>query len=259
MPDSGNIVLLGFLSSFCASLGTTVGSLGALFISRLSRRLEDCLLSVAAGIMLAATVFALLLPALEYANDNHAETLAVFVVSVALLLGAIVLYGIHQLVPHEHFKAGREGGSADIGRIWLFVIAITLHNFPEGMAVGVGYAGGEVANGLSLALGIGLQNMPEGLAVAIALLSIGYSRVRAVTFSMLTGMVEPVGGLLGAIAVSSATAIMPWALAFAAGAMLFVISDEIIPETHNGGNQNLATFSLLLGFVLMMVLDSLIV
>ena len=162
-------------------------------------------------------------------------------------------------MPHEHFQLGREGGEAtELSRIWLFVIAITLHNFPEGMAVGVGFAGGELSNGLPLTLGIGLQNIPEGLAVSVALLSVGYEKTQAALFAALTGLVEPIGGLLGAVAVSSAAALMPWALAFSAGAMLFIISDEIIPETHSAGNKNLATFSLLGGFVIMMILDAVI-
>ncbi len=259
MVEASNVIVLGFVASLCASAGTAVGSLGVLFISSLSRKLEDGLLSVAAGIMLAATFFSLLLPGLEYAGMQHGEVLSVGIVSAGLLLGAVTLFSIHQHVPHEHFQRGREGGEAtELSRIWLFVIAITLHNIPEGMAVGAGFAGGELSNGLPLTLGIGLQNIPEGLAVSVALLSIGYKKTQAALFATLTGFVEPIGGLLGAVAVSSAAALMPWALAFSAGAMLFIISHEIIPETHSANNKNLATFSLLGGFVIMMVLDAVI-
>lgn len=259
MVETSNVIVLGFVASLCASAGTAVGSLGVLFISHLSRKLEDVLLSVAAGIMLAATVFSLLLPGLEYAGAQYDEMLSAGIVSMGLLLGAATLFAIHQHVPHEHFQLGREGKEAtELSRIWLFVIAITLHNFPEGMAVGVGFAGGELSNGLPLALGIGLQNIPEGLAVSTALLSVGYEKKQSVLVGMLSGLVEPVGGLLGAIAVSSAAALMPWALAFSAGAMLFIISDEIIPETHSADNKSLSTFSLLGGFVVMMVLDTVI-
>ena len=252
-----NIVLMGVTASFCASLGTAFGSLGVLFIRKLSRKMEDGLLSLAAGIMLAATFFSLLLPALEHASvDYQSDILSALAVGAGTLLGAGTLFYIHQRAPHEHFITGRGGAShSHLSRIWLFVIAITLHNFPEGLAVGVGFAGGEVQNGTSLALGIGLQNIPEGLAVAVALLSVGYSPWRCALVGIASGLVEPVGGLLGAIAVSGASVFMPWALAFAAGAMLFIISDEIIPETHQNGNQNLATFSLLIGFVIMMILD----
>ena len=160
-------------------------------------------------------------------------------------------------MPHEHFVLGKEGPETDrIARIWLFVMAITLHNFPEGMAVGVGFAGGEVSNGVTLAVGIGLQNVPEGFAVALSLISIGYSRSHAFWVATLTGLVEPVGGAMGAAAVSLAEPLMPIILGMAAGAMLFVISDEIIPETHRRGYENVATFSLLGGFVVMMFLDT---
>ena len=259
MVETSNVIVLGFVASLCASIGTTVGSLGVLFISGLSRKLEDGLLSVAAGIMLAATFFSLLLPGLEYAGMQHGELLSVGIVSSGVLFGAVTLFAIHQNVPHEHFQLGREGAEAiQLSRIWLFVIAITLHNFPEGMAVGVGFAGGELSNGLPLALGIGLQNIPEGLAVSVALLSVGYGKKQSALVGALSGLVEPIGGLLGAVAVSSAAALMPWALAFSAGAMLFIISGEIIPETHSADNKNLATFSLLGGFVIMMVLDTVI-
>ncbi|QJR80461.1 ZIP family metal transporter [Alteromonas pelagimontana] len=255
--EASSVILMGFTASLCASMGTTVGSLGVLTIRHLSRRMEDGLLSLAAGIMLAATFFSLLLPALDHATaDYNSEMLSAFVVALGVLLGAGTLFFIHQRTPHEHFKTGREGASASrLSRIWLFVIAITLHNFPEGLAVGVGFAGGEITNGISLAVGIGLQNIPEGLAVSVALLSVGYSPMRSAMIGIASGLVEPVGGLVGAVAVSTMAAFMPWALAFAAGAMLFIISDEIIPETHQNGNQNLATFSLLFGFVIMMILD----
>ena len=140
--------------------------------------------------------------------------------------------------------------------LWLFVIAITLHNFPEGMAVGVGFAGGDINNGIALATGIGMQNIPEGLAVAASLLAIRYTRMQAFLVACLTGLVEPIGGLVGSVAVAVAEPLMPWTLGFAAGAMLFIISDEIIPETHRGGYQTLATFSMLGGFSVMMFLDA---
>lgn len=258
--EASQIVWAGFIASACASLGTAFGSLGVFLISQLSRRLEDGLLSLAAGIMLAATFFSLLLPSIEYASVYYdGDVYGAGIAAAGLLIGAFLLFFIHQTVPHEHFVTGREGASqTEMARIWLFVLAITLHNFPEGLAVGVGFAGGEVSNGVTLALGIGLQNVPEGLAVAVALLSVGYSQGRAALIGIGSGLVEPVGGLIGALAVSSAKVFMPWALAFSAGAMLFIISDEIIPETHQNGNQNVATFSLLVGFVVMMILDVLL-
>ena len=252
------VISLGALASLLAGLGTGVGSLGAFFLRRLSPRLEDAMLSAAAGIMLAASFFLLLLPGIEYGERYFdGRSLPVLVVISGLLIGAIVLELINRHVPHEHFIAGREGPeAAAINRIWLFIIAITLHNFPEGMAVGVGFAGGNIENGIALATGIGLQNIPEGLAVSMSLLAVGYSQLRAFTIGTLTGLAEPIGGLLGAAAVAIAGPLMPWTLGFAAGAMLFIISDEIIPETHRRGYETLATFSLLTGFAVMMFLDA---
>ena len=218
-------------------------------------------LSLAAGIMLAAAFFSLLEPGIAYAEARtHSKASAVAIVGIGLLSGAYVLYLIHRYAPHEHFLSGREGPDApQLKRIWLFIIAITLHNVPEGMTVGIGFAGGDIANGISLAIGIGLQNIPEGLAVAASLLVINYRKTQAFGVAFLTGLVEPVGGLLGSAAVALIQALMPWALGFAAGAMLFVISDEIIPETHRGDYRARATFALLTGFVIMMFLDTTLV
>ncbi|MDX1515601.1 MAG: ZIP family metal transporter [Woeseiaceae bacterium] len=229
-------------------------------IRRLSPKLEDGLLSGAAGVMLAAAVFSLLLPALEYAELQYGSNeTAVLLASAGLMIGAATLWLIHRYSPHEHFLVGPEGPKAkNLGRIWLFVIAITLHNFPEGMAVGVGFAGGDIENGVTLMAGIGFQNIPEGLAVSVSLMTVGYSRRQAFLIGLLSGLVEPVGGLFGSVAVSVAAVLIPWSLAFAAGAMLFIISDEIIPETHRRGFENLATFSLLAGFCVMLLLDALL-
>lgn len=258
MIAASNVIWLGFSASLLAGLATGLGAAGVLLIRRLSQKLEDALLSAAAGIMLAAAFFSLLLPAIDYAEVIYASRqLAVGCAIGGLLAGALALSLVHRFAPHEHFIAGREGPDRSaLSRIWLFVIAITLHNFPEGMAVGVGFAGGDTSNGRALATGIGIQNIPEGLAVAVSLLSVGYSRWSAFGVGLLTGLAEPVGGLFGALAVSLAEPLMPWALSFAAGAMLFIISDEIIPETHRGGYQTLATFSLLGGFAVMMYLDA---
>ncbi|UCH09261.1 MAG: ZIP family metal transporter [Fidelibacterota bacterium] len=257
MQDSTQLIWIGGLASLIAGLGTGVGALGIFLLRGLSPKIEDMLLSAAAGIMLAASFFSLLLPAIEIAGEQADNRfVAVLIVIGGLLLGAVLLWLIHRFLPHEHFIAGAEGPAAPaLRRIWLFIIAITLHNFPEGMAVGVGFAGGNMANGISLATGIGLQNIPEGLAVAVSLMAVDTPRGRAFLVALLTGLVEPVGGLLGSAAVGLAAPLMPWTLAFAAGAMLFIISDEIIPETHRGGYEQQATFALLVGFIIMMFLD----
>jgi ZIP family zinc transporter len=253
-----SIIWYGFLASMASGMMTGVGAAGVFFVTRLSPKLEDGLLSAAAGIMLAATFFSLLLPAIEHGEILFSGTVAAVAVVIAgLLLGGVVLYLMNRYAPHEHFLTGHEGPDTKVlSRIWLFVIAITIHNFPEGMAVGVGFAGDNVSNGVTLALGIGIQNVPEGLAVAVALLAARYSKLKAFMVGFLTGLVEPVGGLFGAVAVVAAEPLMPLTLGFAAGAMLYVISDEIIPETHRRGFEDVATFSLMGGFALMMFLDA---
>lgn len=251
-------IILGLMGSLCAGLATGIGALGIFAVRRVDGITETLLLSAAAGVMLAATFFSLLLPGIEYARTLfESPSMSVLIVIGGLLMGALVLSGIHRFAPHEHFIIGHEGpDSGRLGRIWLFVIAITLHNFPEGMAVGTGFAGGDRANGFALATGIGLQNIPEGLAVAGSLLAVNYSKGRAFWLAFLTGLVEPVGGLVGSLAVSVALPLMPWALGFAAGAMLFVISDEIIPETHRDRDKGYATWALVGGFCVMMYLDA---
>lgn len=245
-----NLILLGFLASLAAGLATGVGALPVLFVKRPSKRYLDLMLGFAAGVMLAATAFSLLIPAIE---DGGA-----WVAVGGLLFGALILHLIDRFIPHEHFIRGHEGPSSRLRKIWLFVIAITIHNFPEGLAVGVGFGGGALGPAIALAIGIGLQNMPEGLAVALPLVGEGYSRHRALFYATLTGLVEPIGGLIGVALVLIARPLLPWGLAFAAGAMLFVISDEIIPESHRNGHERLATFGVMIGFAVMMLLDVLL-
>lgn len=251
------VVAIGGVASLAAGLATGIGALPLLFLKpERARRHEAVQLGFAAGVMLAATSFSLILPAIDHASLARGDVGAAFVVAVGLLIGAVALYAVHRVAPHRHFVKGREG--ADIGhldRLWLFVIAITLHNFPEGMAVGVGFGGGDLGNGLPLAIGIGLQNVPEGLAVGAAMMSQGYGRGTAMRVATLTGLVEPVGGLIGAGLVGIALPLLPWGLAFAAGAMLFIISGEIIPETHREGHTVGATFAVIVGFACMMLLD----
>ena len=242
-------ILLGALASLAAGLATGAGALPVLFTTKISDKLLDIMLGFSAGVMLAATSFSLIVPAI----DLGGHWVAVF----GIILGASVLHLIDRSIPHFHPILGIEGPPSKLSRVWLFVIAITIHNFPEGLAVGVSFGSGNVAAGLVVAMAIGLQNMPEGLAVALPLLREGYSRRKSLWYGTLTGLVEPIGGLLGAALVSIFHPILPWALAFAAGAMLFVVSDEMIPESHRKGFEREATFGLIVGFVIMMLLDSL--
>jgi len=239
----------GIIASLGAGLATGAGALPVLFTRRVSDRLMDGMLGFAAGVMLAATSFSLIIPALRMSG--------VAVVSIGLIIGGIFLYLADRLTPHLHFVSGAEGPSSRLRRIWLFILAITLHNFPEGLAVGVGFGSGDVRAGIALAIAIGLQNMPEGLAVALPLIRERYSHNRALGYATITGLVEPIGGILGVVAVSFARPILPLALTFAAGAMLYVISDEIIPETHSRGYEKEATAGVIIGFVLMLILDNL--
>jgi zinc transporter, ZIP family len=251
------LILTGVGASLAAGLLTGAGALPVFVVRRVSEGLQDAMLGFAAGVMMAASVFSLIVPALEAAQRGHGSTsIGALVVVAGVLLGGLALWVVNERVPHEHFILGREGPPSEgLRRIWLFVIAITLHNFPEGLAVGVAFGSGELGSATALAIGIGLQNIPEGLAVAVALLTLGYSRAQAVAVATATGLVEPVGGLIGVVAVTLVEPLLPWGLAFAAGAMIFVISDEIIPETHRHNHQNQATGGLMVGFVLMMFLD----
>jgi ZIP family zinc transporter len=249
-------VYLGLIGSFIAGMGTGVGAIPVLIVRQISQRIQGIMLGFGAGVMLAATSFSLIVPSLESATrQTNNNTLSALIVVAGILLGGAFLLYSHQYFPHEHFIKGPEGNYQNLKRIWLFVIAIAIHNFPEGLAVGVGFGGEYVANGTALAIGIGLQNIPEGFVVAIALLAEKYSRLTAFSIALLTGLVEPVGGLIGAGVVSIAQPILPWAMAFAAGAMLFVISDEIIPESHSLGLEKEATLGVMVGFVVMMFLD----
>lgn len=255
----GSTLAYGVLGSLAAGLCTGLGGIPILLRARWSDRARVLMLAVAAGVMLGATVFSLLLPALEIVRERGgSDAEAVLIASAGLLLGAIGIWALHSVTPHEHFDRRREGPKVlQLGRHWLLIIAITLHNLPEGMSVGVAF-GPDPASGMAVAIGIGLQNVPEGLAVAAALVSDGASRARAFLTALATGLVEPIGGLIGAAAVSLSEALLPWGLAFSAGAMLFVISGEVIPETHHEGFERPATFSLVLGFIVMMMLDVLL-
>ncbi len=249
-----NMIAMGALASVATGFATGVGAIPIFFTSKVSHKYLDGMLGFAAGVMLAATCFSLIIPSIEYGGGNLR---GVLITSAGIISGGIFLDLIDKYSPHEHllFNDRLEGPSSSLAKVWLFIIAITIHNFPEGLAVGVGFGSGNVSDGISLAIGIGLQNMPEGLAVALALIRENYTPKKAFLIALLTGLVEPIGGLLGAGLVNIAQPLMPFILALAAGAMLFVISDEIIPETHEHGFERIATYGLLIGFVVMMIMD----
>lgn len=249
-------ILIGFIASLAAGLATFVGALPILLVPAITQRAEGVLLGFGGGVMLAASAFSLILPGTEAAlAQGYPKAGAALIMVVGILFGAWCLNFIHAHFPHEHFFKEEKVNSGSLKRIWLFIAAITLHNFPEGLAVGVSFGSGNIAEGLPTALGIGLQNIPEGLVVAVALLGQGYSVAYALWVSLLTGLVEPLGGLVGAGIVTIGNFILPWGMAFAAGAMLFVISDEIIPESHRKGFEKEGTIGIMVGFVIMMFLD----
>ncbi|HQT00610.1 MAG: hypothetical protein B7Y26_00795 [Hydrogenophilales bacterium 16-64-46] len=247
--------LLGGLAGFAA---TALGALPALLLRNLSSRTEDTLLGLAAGMMLAASSFSLILPGLAAGEEiSGSRALGAAVVVVGLALGALLMLGLDQFTPHEHTHGGPCGAGCErIGRVWLFVFAIALHNLPEGMAIGVAFSQGDMDVGLPLASAIALQDIPEGLAVAMALKAAGLSPLRAVGIAAASGLMEPVGALLGVGLASGLALAYPIGLGLAAGAMIFVVSHEVIPETHRNGHQTPATLGLMAGFAVMMVLDT---
>ncbi|QTA38589.1 ZIP family metal transporter [Thermosipho ferrireducens] len=234
-----------FLSS-AAGLATSLGAIPFLiFKKHINEKFIDALLGMAAGIMLAASAFSLIAPAIEMGG------LIRFL--IGFFLGAVLVDLMDKYSPHEHFLKGHEGMDIKrLSKIWLFVIAITIHNLPEGMAVGVSAFSDQAYN---IAFAIGAQNIPEGAAVAAALINTGYKPMTAFLISFLTGVVEILGGILGAGIVSISQAILPYMMAFAGGAMIFIISDEVIPETHLRGNERLSTYFLVIGFFIMSALD----
>jgi ZIP family zinc transporter len=242
------------VASMVAGAGaTTLGALPVLAFRHTSERTRAALSGFGAGVMLAASVFSLLVPALE----QRPGLLGAVVVGVALLAGAGFVSILNALIPHEHFLKGREGRDLHrLKRTWLFVLAITLHNFPEGLAVGVGVGSGTDSVRLPITIGIGLQNAPEGFVVAASLAREGYALRTALFVAFLSGLVEPIGAAIGFGALGLAERLLPIALAASAGAMLYVISDEVIPESHSGPHAGAATAGTLIGFVTMMILDT---
>lgn len=241
------------LGGLMAASATALGAAPVLFMRRIGAGTQGLLLGFGAGVMLAASIFSLLLPGFDAAIARGAtETGATLVVASGLAIGAALLLALDRALPHTHAP----GQSRSVTAVWLFVFAIAVHNIPEGLAIGV--AAGDAGSGNAVATGISLQNVPEGLIVAIALASAGYGRVFSFAIAVLSGLVEPLAAIMGSLMVTASAALLPWGLAAAAGAMLFVVSHEIIPESHRRGHETLATAGLMTGFVIMMMLDTML-
>jgi ZIP family zinc transporter len=262
-----NLPVVG--QALCATLFTyavtALGSSTVFFFKSINQKVLDGMLGFAAGVMIAASFFSLLSPAIEMAEATHAlgKGLPSWAVAASgFVLGGVFLRLADRLLPHHHVGAAEdEGLKTSWSRSLLLVLAITLHNIPEGLAVGVGFGaaslnpGAGLAGALSLAFGIGLQNFPEGAAVSIPLRRDGMSRLKSFWIGQASGIVEPAAGVLGAVLVLSMQAILPYTLGFAAGAMIFVVAEELIPEAYRTGNDHIATAGIILGFALMMMRD----
>lgn len=234
---------------------TVIGALLGFVFKHISHRFSDIVLSFAAGVMLAAAVIGLILPSLDYGG-----ALALPVTVAGVFAGALCLNLLDRLVPHLHRLAGVDqethpDRTAQVNKVLLFVTAIAIHNLPEGIAAGVSFGAGNLAEAFTVAGGIALQNIPEGMVIIGPMLAAGISQKRTFLCALATGIVEVFGTLLGYFAVSLSSAILPFALAFAGGTMLYVISDEMIPETHAHGNERGSTYALLAGFCLMLATD----
>ncbi len=247
---------LDILTALGVGGATVVGALVGFVFKTLSRKFSDIVLSFAAGVMLAAAVLGLILPSLDYGG-----TYGLLITVAGIFTGAVCLNLIDKLVPHLHGLVGvdpEQHRNADLNKVLLFVAAIAIHNLPEGIAAGVGFGAGDATQALIIAGGIALQNIPEGMVIIGPMLAAGVSPGRTFFCAMMTGLVEVLGTLIGFLAVSVASAILPFALSFAGGTMLYVISDEMIPETHAHGHQRGATYALLFGFCVMLVTDVLL-
>lgn len=247
-----SIVLLTALGVGGATL---IGALIGFGFKNISHKFSDIILSFAAGVMLCAAVFGLIMPSLE-----HGGKFGIFVTIAGIFAGAYVLNLMDKLVPHLHNISdtkpeNHSGNSEKLGKVLLFVMAIAIHNLPEGIAAGVGFGTGNNAEALTIAGGIALQNIPEGMVIIAPMLAAGISKKRTLLIASATGVVEVIGTFIGYFAVSISTAVLPFALAFAGGTMLYVISDEMIPETHAHGSERGATYALLAGFALMLIMD----
>ena len=245
-----------FLTALGVGGATVIGAVIGFLFKKISHKFSDIVLAFAAGVMLSAAVLGLILPSLEYGNEY-----GLLITVLGIFAGALCLNLIDKLVPHLHKMVGADienHNNANLNKVLLFVMAIAIHNLPEGIAAGVGFGSGDNTQALIIAGGIALQNIPEGMVIIGPMLASGVTPRKTFVCAMLTGVVEVVGTLIGYFAVSIASAILPFALAFAGGTMLYVVSDEMTPETHAHGNERGATYALLVGFCVMLVTDVLL-
>lgn len=245
-----------WMTALGVGFATVFGALIGFAFKNISHKFSDIALSFAAGIMLAAAVIGLVLPSIEYGGQY-----GIIITVIGIFAGALCLNFIDKLVPHLHKLAGTDIESHNnmrLNKVLLFVMAIAIHNLPEGLAAGVGFGSGNNSEAFLIAGGIALQNIPEGMVIISPMIAAGVSKRRTLVIAMLTGLVEVIGTLIGYFLISISSAVLPFMLAFAGGTMLYVISDEMIPETHAHGGERGATFALLVGFCVMLVSDVLL-
>ncbi len=247
---------LVLLTALGVGLSTVIGAIIGFIFKKISHKFSDIVLSFAAGVMLSAAVLGLIMPSIEYGGKY-----GIIITVAGIFAGALCLNLIDRLVPHLHRLVGADTEShnnANLSKVLLFVTAIAIHNLPEGIAAGVGFGSGDNAQALLIAGGIALQNVPEGMVIIGPMLAAGVTPRKTFVCAMITGLIEVIGTLIGYFAVTVSAAILPFALAFAGGTMLYVISDEMIPETHAHGSERGATYALLVGFCVMLISDVLL-
>ncbi|MES2769830.1 MAG: ZIP family metal transporter [Bdellovibrionota bacterium] len=256
-----NAYQMAFVGAAVTFFATTLGALPAVFIKTISEKTKDLFLGISAGVMLAATAFSLVEPSVYLFKEQYPIFLSAVFSGLMILFGGLLIHVANENIPHVHFLGGSENkhvSTTKLKQIWLFVLAITIHNIPEGFAVGTAIGSGNLSISLPVMIGIGFQDIPEGLVVAIALRTLGYSIKDSFLVAGITGLVEAIAALIGFFAVITIQTLLPWTLAFAGGMMLYVISHEMIPESHKNGFEKQATAGLMIGFVIMMLLDILL-
>ncbi len=245
---------LVFLTAAGIGGATIIGAMLGFVFVRIPHKWNDAIMGFAAGVMLAAAIMGLIIPATEITGKGQ-----IWIIGIGIFAGAIVLNMMDKLTPHLHHLSGMEEeahrGNESIDKVLLFVMAIAIHNLPEGLAAGVSFGGDDIGNAITVALGIALQNIPEGMVIIAPMLLAGMKKSRTFILAISTGFVEVIGTLLGYMAVSIVEEILPFALAFAGGTMLYVVGDEMIPETHSHGYERMATYSMITGFFVMLLMD----